>query len=239
MENQRYLPIKEAKTFFAEKNLNETVNEINGFIEKTSHDVGKGKARKINKGFIVTKLEGYNLLDEFIEKYWVNGKTGDGKKISNGYKNQYFEYMRNSPEIDDGNDDNSSFAYEKDLQNFLVKNLSIIEPDLKLYVDEEDGKNGLEYPAEGRFIDILALDKNNNFVVIELKVSKGYDRVVGQLLRYKNWIRRNLAEKGQNVRGMIICKEITNDLFLACDGLSDIELFEYELSIKLKKKDII
>ena len=78
---------------------------------------------------------------------------------------------------------------EKELQNILVKNLSIIESGLKLFEDEENGRNGLEYPVDGRFIDILALDKNNNFVVIELKVSRGYDRVVGQLLRYKNWIK--------------------------------------------------
>jgi RecB family endonuclease NucS len=130
------------------------------------------------------------------------------------------------------------FLYEKDLQNFLAQHMSIIEPDLRLYEDEESDKNGLEYPVDGRYIDILALDKNDNFVVIELKVSRGYDRVVGQLLRYKNWIKRNMAENGQDVRGIIICKEITADLLLACDGLDDIELFEYELFLKLHKKEI-
>jgi hypothetical protein len=131
------------------------------------------------------------------------------------------------------------FIYERDLQNFLARNMIIIEPDLRLYEDEENKRSGLEYPADGRFIDILALDKNNNFVVIELKVSKGYDKVVGQLLRYKNWIRRNMAEKGQIVRGIIICKEITDDLLLACDGLNDIELFEYELYLKIHKKRLL
>jgi hypothetical protein len=130
------------------------------------------------------------------------------------------------------------FVYEKDLQNFLAKNMSIIEPGLRLYEDEENDKSGLEYPADKKRIDILALDKNDNFVVIELKVSKGYEKVVGQLLWYKNWIKRNMAENGQNIRGIIICKEITDDLLLACDGLNDIELFEYELHIKLHKKEI-
>jgi hypothetical protein len=126
--------------------------------------------------------------------------------------------------------------YEKDLQNFLARNMSNIEPGLRLFEDEESNKNGLEYPADGRFIDILAVDKNDNFVVIELKVSRGYDRVVGQLLRYKNWVKRNMDVK--SVRGMIICKKITDDLLLACDGLDDIELFEYELNIKLHKREI-
>jgi hypothetical protein len=134
------------------------------------------------------------------------------------------------PEDENGSQE---FAYEKDLQNYLVKNLTVIESGLKLF--DDDGISGIEYPADGRYIDILAVDKNDNYVVIELKVSKGYDRVIGQLLRYKNWIKRNLAENNQIVRGIIICKEITEDLLLACDGQNDIELFEYELSIKLNK----
>jgi hypothetical protein len=128
------------------------------------------------------------------------------------------------------------FAYERDLRNYLEKNLSSIESGLKLF--EEDDITGIEYPAGGRFIDILALDRDKNFVIIELKVSKGYDRVVGQLLRYMNWVKKNLADEGQKVRGMIVCKEITEDLSLACWGLKDIELFEYELSLKLTKKTL-
>ncbi|MDR1219167.1 MAG: endonuclease NucS [Treponema sp.] len=34
-------------------------------------------------------------------------------------------------------------------------------------------KKGIEYSAGGRFIDILAKDKDNNFVAIELKASMG------------------------------------------------------------------
>jgi hypothetical protein len=132
--------------------------------------------------------------------------------------------------------DGREFAYERDLKFFLSKNLILIEPGLKLYDDE--GITGIEFPVDGRFIDLLAMDKNNNYVVIELKVSRGYDRVIGQLLRYKNWIQKYEAEPGQTVRGMIIAKEITEDLVLACSGLKDIELYEYELSCKLKKKDI-
>jgi RecB family endonuclease NucS len=85
----------------------------------------------------------------------------------------------------------------------------------------------------------LAIDKSSNYVVIELKVSKGYDRVVGQLLRYMAWIEKNQIEKGQKVRGIIIAKEISEDLILACSKTIDIELFEYELSVKLKKRNFI
>jgi len=134
-------------------------------------------------------------------------------------------------EIDE---ERSEFAYERDLQNFLSRNLSLIEPGLRLF--EDDGITGIEYPVGGRYIDILALDRNNNYVVIELKVSRGYDRVVGQLLRYVTWVKKHQADEGQSVRGVIIAREISEDLSLACDGLLDVELFEYQLSITLNRK---
>ena len=127
----------------------------------------------------------------------------------------------------------NEFAYEKDLQNFLAKNLNIIESGLTLYSD--DGITGLEFPVGSRAIDILAIDKEKNFVVIELKVSRGYDRVIGQLLRYIAWIRQNHAEGSQKVRGIIIAREITEDLLLACSETNNIELYEYRLSISLHR----
>jgi endonuclease len=126
----------------------------------------------------------------------------------------------------------TEFAYEADLRNYLAKNLSIIEPGLKLYQDE--GITGVEFDVGGRRIDILAVDARGALVVIELKVSRGYDRVVGQLMRYMAWIRKNQAEPGQQVRGVIVAREISEDLLLACSLLAGVQLFEYEMSLKLK-----
>ena len=127
----------------------------------------------------------------------------------------------------------SEFAYERDLRNFLAKHLSLIETGLRLY--EEEGITGIEFPVGGRYIDILAIDSSNNFVVLELKVSRGYDRVVGQLLRYMAWIEKHQADPGQKVRGVIIAKEISEDLLLACSRVPDVSLYEYELSVTLTR----
>jgi len=125
----------------------------------------------------------------------------------------------------------SEFAYEHDLRDYLARNLGVIAPGLRLYEDE--GIRGVEFPVGGRYIDILAEDAYG-YVVIELKVSRGYDRVVGQLLRYIGWIRQHHADPGQSVRGVIIAKEISEDLRLACSGLRDITLYEYALSVTVK-----
>lgn len=128
----------------------------------------------------------------------------------------------------------TEFLLERDLQQYLARNLERVESGLRLYEDPE-GVRGLEYDAGGRRIDILAIDRTGAFVVLELKVSKGYDRVVGQLLRYVNWVRHNLAEPGQRVRGMIVCRTMSEDLRLACSSIPDVELFEYQMSVTVTK----
>ena len=132
--------------------------------------------------------------------------------------------------------DEQEFAYEKDLQQFLAKNLELIEPSLHLYKDDDDDEiTGLEFPAGDRFIDILATDKQKDYVIVELKVSKGYDRVVGQLLRYMAWIKQNLATEKQKVRGVIIAREISDDLIMATSLVPDVTLLEYQLKVTLQK----
>jgi len=136
-----------------------------------------------------------------------------------------------SDEVDDS-EQTHEFAYERDLKNFLATNLQLIRPSLALYKDGEI--TGVEFPVGGRYVDILAVDNHQDLIVIELKVSKGYDRAMGQLLRYMAWIERNLAEAPQKVRGMIVARSISEDLRLATSRVNDVELFEYELSISLK-----
>jgi hypothetical protein len=137
--------------------------------------------------------------------------------------------LQPSPEV--GSSEASQFAYEHDLRDYLARNLRLIEPGLTLYADE--GITGVEFPAGGRYIDILAVDRDGGYVVIELKVSKGYDRVVGQLLRYMGWIEQHHAEPGQQVRGVIVAKEMTEVLKQTCSRVQAIQLYEYALSVTL------
>lgn len=127
---------------------------------------------------------------------------------------------------------NGEFAFERDLRNYLVRNLTALESGLTLY--EEEGIDGVEYPAGGRYIDILAVDKNGGFVVVELKVSRGYDRTLGQIMRYMAWVKANLAGE-KSVRGIIVAGEISSDLELAASLMQGIELVEYQISFGLRK----
>ena len=125
------------------------------------------------------------------------------------------------------------FAFERDLQSYLVQNLGLLEPSLKLYEDEDGEFTGVEFPAGQRYIDILAIGADDAYVVIETKVSRAYDRVVGQILRYMGWVKENLAGEAP-VRGIIVASEISDDLILATSSVENIRLVEYEISFTLK-----
>ena len=114
-----------------------------------------------------------------------------------------------------------------------MQNLGLLEPGLKLYEDEDGEFTGVEFPAGRRRIDILAVGSDGGYVVIETKVSRAYDRVVGQMLRYMGWVKENLASEA-SVRGVIVASEISEDLILATSSVENIRLVEYEISFSLK-----
>lgn len=75
---------------------------------------------------------------------------------------------------------------EKRLEDTIGEDISIIDSNLFLI--------GRQVPtAYGKFIDLLALDRDGNLVVIELKKNKTPREVVAQVLDYGSWV-RNLAE---------------------------------------------
>lgn len=83
-------------------------------------------------------------------------------------------------------------------------------------------------------IDFLALDRDNNdLVVIELKRGKTSDATVGQILRYINWVKENVAEAGQYVRGIIIAKEVDEALKYSVKALDGVDVKTYVVDFKL------
>lgn len=127
------------------------------------------------------------------------------------------------------------FALESHLRDFLARNLGKIkvsQSTLQLYIDDHE-RDGVEYPTDVGFIDILAIDEQENFVVLELKVSKGSDRVIGQIMRYMGWVKKHLAN-GKQVSGVIVACGIDDKLKYAASMLADVTLLEYKLRFDLE-----
>lgn len=129
------------------------------------------------------------------------------------------------------------FALEKYLEDFIWDNWDKIDFGEKLEkFTDEDGNDGKQYYAgEAGYIDVLAKDKNGNFVVIELKKGRKSDEVIGQVLRYINWVRQNLVHKNENVRGVIIVRELDKKLEYALKEIKDkVAAKLYKISFKLE-----
>jgi RecB family endonuclease NucS len=121
-----------------------------------------------------------------------------------------------------------SVQMERELEDFLINNLGLIEGGLKLYIDEQ-GKNGRQYPTDVGTIDLLCKNKGD-FVIIELKKGRISDIVVGQISRYIGWVRENLAE-GHGVRGIIIVHDFDPKLKYAVLAHDNLEMKYYEIQI--------
>lgn len=122
------------------------------------------------------------------------------------------------------------FAAEADLRDFLAKNPACIEAGLRLY--DQNGKSGVEFPVDDGRIDLLCIDAGKRFVVIELKLGKGRNKALGQLLYYMGWIDKHLGNGP--CRGVIIAKDIPDDLVLASQRAPDVSLYHYKLAVSVQ-----
>jgi len=147
------------------------------------------------------------------------------------------------PEEDVDIEQSVEFVLEKYLEDFIVTNFeSIFAGRWKLYEDSE-GNPGQQYPAisdSGKLIgriDILARSTStstNSYLVIELKKGRESDKVVGQILRYMGWVKDNLCQEEENVKGLIICKDVDERLTYALGIVQDIvQVKRYSVDFQL------
>lgn len=128
-----------------------------------------------------------------------------------------------------------SFGLEHQLRDFLAQNLHSVRVEgraVRLYVDPA-GRDGVEYPTDVGFIDILAVDDDGAFVVFELKRANIADRAVGQLARYMGWVKHTIG-RGRPVHGVIVAKSIDPRLKYAATVVPNVSLFEYEVKFELR-----
>jgi restriction system protein len=131
-------------------------------------------------------------------------------------------------------EDPNAFVLEKYLEDFIVSNFdTIFKGQLRIYEDAE-GNDGQQYGTEIGPIDILAVETlSKSFVVIELKKGHPSDRVVGQILRYMGWVKKNLCTNGQAVKGLVICRDPDPKLSYALEMVSNVAVQCYNVSFKL------
>lgn len=212
-EYKRNFSLVAAYDFLRSKGLTSEADSI-----QSSRDRFKSYTSTLKRAKIVKVISDSGLLKEFIDSQWPSGNTPKGQSRLRFWRQLYERSTGAEVETEEGEEietlEESQFAYESDLRNYLANNLHLIEQGLKLY-READGTSGLEFPIDdsGRRIDILAIDRSGLPVVIELKVRQGHERTIGQALYYQSMVKRRLAKV--NARVIIVAREISEELRLA------------------------
>jgi len=124
-----------------------------------------------------------------------------------------------------------TLSLERDLQEYLSRNLSQLADDLQFYTDE--GLTGREVSTEAGKIDILAKDGDNSVAVIELKASKASYGALGQILSYMASIKKEL--KTDAARGIIVAEDFDNKLKLGVTQVNNVKLVRYKVNFDFEE----
>lgn len=124
-------------------------------------------------------------------------------------------------------EESMSFVMEKYLEEFLVRNW------VKTDLGKEYDLIGSQVQTETGPLDILAQSKDGKtLLVVELKLRRATDDVLGQIQRYMGWV-QNQAEPGQKVKGLIIGLEKDAKLKWALSVAPNITFMRYEMDFDL------
>jgi hypothetical protein len=239
-ELKETLSLKAAYVFGAAHGLQHEMDAIRDMIIEWDLSY----TSSLRRGYIVALLEKHGLFDQFKREQWPFGNTPAGERKRQRYlriKQKYEDFIAgrapaSESELDEEDrtrDQHEAleFALEAHLRDFLARNLDRIEPGLHLYAS--DDQDGIEYPVEGGRIDLLAIDRAGKYVVFELKLSKGRNKALGQLLYYMGWVDEHLG-KGP-CRGFIIASEINDELRIAVSRAPDVGLARYKMSFAIER----
>ncbi|MDF2461795.1 MAG: recombinase RecB [Ramlibacter sp.] len=134
-----------------------------------------------------------------------------------------------------------TFALEAHLRDYLARNLPTLDEGatpLKLFTSD-DGRGGVEFQTDVGPIDILAVSVAGHFYLFELKLGRGADAALGQILRYMGWVKHHLCGPDRQVHGIVVASDIGSKLRYAATQVPNVRLMEYELSVALRPCQLV
>ncbi len=235
--DSQVFPLKPAYSFLQKSGHEQEVEEI-----RTSKARLGSYTSTLRRARILAIIQQGNLLEQFIKQEWHYGGTADGAREIKRLGRIFERFQKATVKAEDGTghgtDDGTelaqgtAFALEEHLRDFLAQHLQLLEKGLKLWPLEGE-EEAVEYPIDGRRIDILAQDDAGTPVIIELKVSRGHERTIGQALYYRAKVKEKF--NANKVRIVIVALEVSEELRFAAKEVSDVSLFEYSLSMTVKQ----
>lgn len=121
-------------------------------------------------------------------------------------------------------------------QFLLHRNFQRLFPKLKYFDEEAQMQKNGQYDTEVvGIMDMLCVDENRDFVVIEIK-RMATDTSIGQILRYMGWTKEELCKDGQKVRGLIVAERKDTKLEFALKIIPVVKFMRLGLSIALDEE---
>jgi len=236
-EQTRTLSLKAAYDFGTARGLEREANDIRNMVIEWDSSY----TSSLRRGYIVSLFEKHGIFEDFKKACWLFGNTPTGATMRRRFlriKADYEGFLAGrspEPTADDVTEESyperaREFALEAHLRDFLARNLDRIEPGLRIYASGD--RDGVEFPIDGGRIDLLVVDRNGKYVVIELKVSQGRNKTLGQLLYYMGWVDQKMGQAP--CRGFIIASEITEELSVAVARVPGITLARYRMSFSIE-----
>ena len=94
--------------------------------------------------------------------------------------------------------------------------------------------HGQQYTIPTGVVDLLGWQRQQEaWWVIELKKGRADDRVIGQLLRYTGWLREHKCRAKEDVRGVILARDASDNLRYAASGAPDVEIWTFDDDLKI------
>ncbi len=108
-----------------------------------------------------------------------------------------------------------------DIRKLVARQPDLVEPGLSAHQDAEGQDIGSRYETEVGEIDLLARDDAGAWVAVLVgEVEQGKD-LVSEALQRVGWVRKHLAQEGQEVRGVVLLEALPEDLGYAASAVAD------------------
>lgn len=113
---------------------------------------------------------------------------------------------------------------EEELEDYLCKNIETIEKGI-IFMQRQ-----VEVP--GGIVDIIAMDKNNNVCVIEIKIKEDKN-LVWQAMHYPEEIKKQW--RNRNVRMITVAPDYSEHMLKALRNIDNVEIMEYDIMVSMDK----
>lgn len=146
----------------------------------------------------------------------------------NPFKRTLEETLEIEIEFSKKTDNSTAYLSEKDIEDYFYKNIGEIEQGLKVIGRQVEVKDGI--------IDLLALDKNKNYCVIEIKIKED-KKIVWQSIHYPLECKK--IYKTNSVRMITIAPRYSPSVLNSLKSKTNAEIYSYSLKMDSGKMNEI